>query len=126
MTSHLPHAFRIERGGSPTLRASGRRAGAPGRSAHAESTRGIDIFPSSGRFAGREGIHARSTHPIHRRPHVMSSAAALTEPTLAQRRKLLKMPRGRGLVRGWSQLPPIEPAAREGRLPLSCARERPE
>ena len=102
---------------SATLQASPRRA---------ESTPGIDVFPSSGRFAGPEGGRARSTQPIHRRPHVMSSVAALTEPTPAQRRELLKMPRARGLVRGRPELRPIGPAAREGRLPLSVAQERSE
>ena len=51
----------------------------------------------------------------------MNSVAAPTEPTLAQRRELLKMARARDLVRDRSELPPSEPAAREGRLPLSCA-----
>ncbi|HEU4560714.1 MAG TPA: amino acid adenylation domain-containing protein, partial [Longimicrobium sp.] len=54
----------------------------------------------------------------------MSSAATLTELTLAQRRELLKMARARDLVRDRSELPPIVPAAREGRLPLSFAQER--
>jgi hypothetical protein len=54
----------------------------------------------------------------------MNSVAAPTELTLAQRRELLKMAWARDLVRDRSKLPPIEPAAREGRLPLSFAQER--
>jgi non-ribosomal peptide synthetase component F len=54
----------------------------------------------------------------------MNSVAALTELTPAQRRELLKMARARNLVGGRPELPPIEPAAREGRLPLSFAQER--
>jgi amino acid adenylation domain-containing protein len=49
---------------------------------------------------------------------------ALTQLTLAQRRELLKMARARDLVGGRSELPPIEPAARDGRLPPSFAQER--
>jgi amino acid adenylation domain-containing protein len=54
----------------------------------------------------------------------MNSVAALTELTPAQRRELLRMARARDLVGDRSELPPIEPAAREGRLPLSFAQER--
>jgi len=43
--------------------------------------------------------------------------------TLAERRKLLDMARARDLVRG-SELPPIEPAPRNGPIPLSFAQER--
>ncbi|HYH82065.1 MAG TPA: condensation domain-containing protein, partial [Longimicrobium sp.] len=50
--------------------------------------------------------------------------ATLTELTPAQRLELLRMARARDLVRDRSELPPIEPAAREGRLPLSFAQER--
>jgi hypothetical protein len=55
MTPHLPHALRIERGGSPTQRASGRLAGAPGRPRRAESTRGIDVFPRPAASPGARG-----------------------------------------------------------------------
>jgi amino acid adenylation domain-containing protein len=54
----------------------------------------------------------------------MSSVATLTELTLVQRRELLKMALARDLVRDRSELPPIEHAPREGRLPLSFAQER--
>ncbi|MFL5385320.1 MAG: condensation domain-containing protein, partial [Longimicrobiaceae bacterium] len=54
----------------------------------------------------------------------MNSVATLTELTPAQRRELLKLARARKLVGDRSELPPIEPAAREGRLPLSFAQER--
>ncbi|HYH79588.1 MAG TPA: condensation domain-containing protein, partial [Longimicrobium sp.] len=54
----------------------------------------------------------------------MNSVATLTELTPAQRRELLKMARARSLVGNRSELPPIEPAARDGRLPLSFAQER--
>ncbi|HLL46214.1 MAG TPA: condensation domain-containing protein, partial [Longimicrobiaceae bacterium] len=54
----------------------------------------------------------------------MNSVAALTGLTLAQRRELLKLARARDLVRDRSELPPIGPAPREGRLPLSFAQER--
>ncbi|MFL5538334.1 MAG: condensation domain-containing protein, partial [Longimicrobiaceae bacterium] len=50
--------------------------------------------------------------------------ATLTQLTPAQRRELLKMALARDLVRDPSELPPIEPAARDGRLPLSFAQER--
>ncbi|HEX9936860.1 MAG TPA: condensation domain-containing protein, partial [Longimicrobium sp.] len=54
----------------------------------------------------------------------MSSVATLTELTPAQRRELLKIAQARDLVgRRWD-LPPIEPAGREGWLPLSFAQER--
>ncbi|HET7461830.1 MAG TPA: amino acid adenylation domain-containing protein [Longimicrobium sp.] len=49
-----------------------------------------------------------------------SSLAGLS---LAERRKLLSMARARDLV-GGSELPPIEPAPREGRVPLSFAQQR--
>ena len=52
------------------------------------------------------------------------SSATLSELTPAQRRVLLKMARAHDLVGDRSELPPIEPAAREGRLPLSFAQER--
>ncbi|HEX2077289.1 MAG TPA: condensation domain-containing protein, partial [Longimicrobium sp.] len=54
----------------------------------------------------------------------MNSVATLTDLTPAQRLELLKMARARKLVGDRSELPPIEPAAREGRLPLSFAQER--
>src|SRR5687768_7632800 len=54
----------------------------------------------------------------------MNSVATLPELTPAQRLQLLKMARARDLVGIRSELPPIEPAAREGRLPLSFAQER--
>jgi amino acid adenylation domain-containing protein len=54
----------------------------------------------------------------------MSSVATLTKLTPAQRLELLKMARARDLVGDRPELPPIEPAAREGRLPLSFAQER--
>ncbi|HEY7768488.1 amino acid adenylation domain-containing protein [Longimicrobium sp.] len=54
----------------------------------------------------------------------MNSAARLTQLTPAQRLELLKMARARKLVGHLSELPPIEPAPREGRLPLSFAQER--
>src|SRR3712207_6575937 len=54
----------------------------------------------------------------------MNSVATLTELTLAERRELLKMALARDLVRDRSELPPIERAPREGRLPLSFAQER--
>jgi amino acid adenylation domain-containing protein len=54
----------------------------------------------------------------------MNSVAALTDLTPAQRRELLKMALARDLVRDRAEPPPIEPAAREGRLPLSSAQER--
>ncbi|MET0395626.1 MAG: amino acid adenylation domain-containing protein, partial [Longimicrobiaceae bacterium] len=53
----------------------------------------------------------------------MNSGAALTELTLAQRRELLKMARARDLVRDRSELPPIERAPRDERLPLSFAQQ---
>ncbi|HEY7769089.1 condensation domain-containing protein, partial [Longimicrobium sp.] len=54
----------------------------------------------------------------------MNSAARLTTLTPAQRLELLKMARARKLVGQVSELPPIEPAARDRRLPLSFAQER--
>jgi amino acid adenylation domain-containing protein len=54
----------------------------------------------------------------------MSSVATFPQLTPAQRRELLKMVRARDLVRDRPELPPIEPAAREGRLPVSFAQER--
>jgi amino acid adenylation domain-containing protein len=54
----------------------------------------------------------------------MNSAATLTDLTPAQRLELLKLARARKLVGDRLELPPIEPAAREGRLPLSFAQER--
>jgi amino acid adenylation domain-containing protein len=53
----------------------------------------------------------------------MNSGAALTELTPAQRRELLKMARARDLVRDRSELPPIERAPRDERLPLSFAQQ---
>jgi amino acid adenylation domain-containing protein len=54
----------------------------------------------------------------------MNSVATLTDLTPAQRLELLKMARARKLVGDRSELPPIQPAGREGRLPLSFAQER--
>ncbi|HEU4881108.1 MAG TPA: amino acid adenylation domain-containing protein, partial [Longimicrobium sp.] len=54
----------------------------------------------------------------------MNSVATLTELTPGQRLELVKMARARKLVGDRPELPPIEPAAREGRLPLSFAQER--
>jgi amino acid adenylation domain-containing protein len=54
----------------------------------------------------------------------MSSVATPTELTLAQRRELLRMARARDLLGERSELPPIKPGPREGRLPLSFAQER--
>jgi hypothetical protein len=45
MTARFAYPLRVKRGGSPTLRASGRPAGAPGSPRRAQSTRGIDVFP---------------------------------------------------------------------------------
>ncbi|HYH81021.1 MAG TPA: amino acid adenylation domain-containing protein, partial [Longimicrobium sp.] len=53
----------------------------------------------------------------------MSSVATLAELTLAQRRELLKMARARDLVGDRSELPPIERAPRDERLPLSFAQQ---
>jgi len=53
----------------------------------------------------------------------MKSDTSLAGLTLAERRKLLSMARSRDLVRG-SELPPIERAPREGRVPLSFAQQR--
>ena len=53
----------------------------------------------------------------------MKSDTSLAGLTVAERRKLLSMARARDLVRG-SELPPIEPAPREGRVPLSFAQQR--
>ncbi|MBB4636977.1 amino acid adenylation domain-containing protein [Longimicrobium terrae] len=47
----------------------------------------------------------------------------MTELTLAERRKLLQMARARDLVRGESELPPIEPVSRDAQLPLSFAQQ---
>ncbi|MBB4636057.1 non-ribosomal peptide synthetase [Longimicrobium terrae] len=47
----------------------------------------------------------------------------VTELTLAERRKLLQMARARDLVRGESELPPIEPVSRDARVPLSFAQQ---
>jgi hypothetical protein len=52
MTSHVPHALRTRRDGSPTLRVSGRLAGAPGRPRRADSTRGIGLFPRPAALPG--------------------------------------------------------------------------
>src|SRR5688572_8488369 len=80
---------------------------------------------------GRDGPRIAAPRPpahfayrVHRLSHVMNSVSALTDLTPAQRRELLKMALARDLVRDRSELPPIEPAAREGRLPLSFAQER--
>ncbi|HEU4556752.1 MAG TPA: condensation domain-containing protein, partial [Longimicrobium sp.] len=54
----------------------------------------------------------------------MHSVATLTELTPAQRRELLKMARARDLVGDRPELPPIERAPRDERLPLSFAQER--
>ncbi|HEX9936119.1 MAG TPA: condensation domain-containing protein, partial [Longimicrobium sp.] len=54
----------------------------------------------------------------------MNPVATLTELTPAQRLELMKMARARKLVGDRPELPPIERAAREGRLPLSFAQER--
>ena len=53
----------------------------------------------------------------------MNSVATLTGLTLAERRELLKMARARDLVRDGSELPPIERAPRDERLPLSFAQQ---
>src|SRR6185503_3952174 len=63
-------------------------------------------------------------HLVYRYSQVMNSVATLAELTPAQRLELLRMARARKLVGDRSELPPIEPAAREGRLPLSFAQER--
>ncbi|MBB4636053.1 non-ribosomal peptide synthetase [Longimicrobium terrae] len=47
----------------------------------------------------------------------------VTELTLAERRKLLQMARARDLVRGDSELAPIQPVPRTERLPLSFAQQ---
>jgi amino acid adenylation domain-containing protein len=54
----------------------------------------------------------------------MNTVSTLAELTPAQRLELRKLARARDLVRDRSELPPIVPAAREGRLPLSFAQER--
>jgi amino acid adenylation domain-containing protein len=54
----------------------------------------------------------------------MNSVATLTDLTPAQRRELLKMALARDLVGNRSELPPVQRAPREGRLPLSFAQER--
>ncbi|HEX6373281.1 MAG TPA: amino acid adenylation domain-containing protein, partial [Longimicrobium sp.] len=54
----------------------------------------------------------------------MSSDSTLTNLTLAERRRLLKIAQARNLERTGSELPPIERADREGRLPLSFAQQR--
>jgi hypothetical protein len=54
----------------------------------------------------------------------MNSVATLPRLTLAQSRELLKMARARDLVGDRGELPPIERAPRDERLPLSFAQER--
>jgi amino acid adenylation domain-containing protein len=54
----------------------------------------------------------------------MNSVPTLAELTPAQRLELRKLARARDLVRDRSELPPVVPAARGGRLPLSFAQER--
>ncbi|HET7464986.1 MAG TPA: amino acid adenylation domain-containing protein, partial [Longimicrobium sp.] len=54
----------------------------------------------------------------------MTPDLTLTGLTPADRRKLLGMARARDLARARLELPPIEPAAREGRVPLSFAQQR--
>ncbi|HEU0016395.1 MAG TPA: amino acid adenylation domain-containing protein, partial [Longimicrobium sp.] len=54
----------------------------------------------------------------------MKSAVALAGLTLAQRSELLSLARARDLARRGSQLSPIEPAPRDGRVPLSFAQQR--
>jgi hypothetical protein len=56
----------------------------------------------------------------------MSSDPSLTNLSLEERRRLLRIALTRDVERKGAELPPIEPAAREGGLPLSCAQERPE
>ena len=55
LTSRFPPVLRMERGGSPTVRASGRLAGPPGRPRRAGSTRGIDVFPRPASLPGASG-----------------------------------------------------------------------
>ncbi|MDB4951421.1 MAG: sypB, partial [Gemmatimonadetes bacterium] len=54
----------------------------------------------------------------------MKADAPLARLTLAQRSELLSMARARDLARRRSELPPIEPAPRDGRVPLSFAQQR--
>src|SRR4051794_26223506 len=54
----------------------------------------------------------------------MRSDPTLTGLTLAERRRLLKIAMPRDLERKGSELPPIERADREARLPLSFAQQR--
>ncbi|HEU4880738.1 MAG TPA: amino acid adenylation domain-containing protein [Longimicrobium sp.] len=54
----------------------------------------------------------------------MNSESTLTDLTPAERRRLLKMALARDLERKGSELPPIERADREARLPLSFAQQR--
>ncbi|HEX6040667.1 non-ribosomal peptide synthetase, partial [Longimicrobium sp.] len=54
----------------------------------------------------------------------MSSDPTLTNLTLAERRRLLKIALARDLERKGSELPPIGHADRDGRLPLSFAQQR--
>ncbi|HEX2079653.1 MAG TPA: amino acid adenylation domain-containing protein, partial [Longimicrobium sp.] len=54
----------------------------------------------------------------------MKSDVTLARLTLAQRSELLSMARARDLARRGSELPPIEPAARDERVPLSFAQQR--
>ncbi|HEX8246074.1 MAG TPA: condensation domain-containing protein, partial [Longimicrobium sp.] len=54
----------------------------------------------------------------------MKTDATLSRLTLAQRSELLSLARARDLARRRSELPPIEPAPRDGRVPLSFAQQR--
>ncbi|HET7461733.1 MAG TPA: amino acid adenylation domain-containing protein, partial [Longimicrobium sp.] len=54
----------------------------------------------------------------------MKSDLSLEGLTLADRSKLLSMARARELARRGSELPPVEPAARGERVPLSFAQQR--
>jgi amino acid adenylation domain-containing protein len=54
----------------------------------------------------------------------MNSDPTLTNLSQDERRRLLRIALARDLERRGSDLPPIEPAAREGRLPLSFAQQR--
>jgi amino acid adenylation domain-containing protein/thioester reductase-like protein len=55
---------------------------------------------------------------------LMKTTVNLARLTLAQRSELLSMARARDLARRGSELPPIEPAPRDGRVPLSFAQQR--
>jgi amino acid adenylation domain-containing protein len=55
---------------------------------------------------------------------LMKSAVDLAGLTLAQRSELLGMARARDLARRGSELPPIQPASRDERVPLSFAQQR--